>query len=101
MTYNVIFLSERYENGRAFVKKKVNTGGTLLQPQEIRACIYHGPFAELLDELNSNPDWRKIYGAPSKRLKDQELILRFLAFSKRLSITKIAKLTITAKRKAK
>ena len=59
--------------------ERLNTGGTLLQPQEIRACIFHGPFADLLEELNLDPHWRKIYGPPSKRLKDQELILRFLA----------------------
>ncbi|MBI5604277.1 MAG: DUF262 domain-containing protein [Deltaproteobacteria bacterium] len=59
--------------------ERLNTGGTLLQPQEIRACIFHGPFAELLKEFNDCPDWRTIYGPPSKRLKDQELILRFLA----------------------
>ena len=59
--------------------ERLNTGGTFLQPQEIRACIFHGPFAELLEKLNENEDWREIYGTPSKRLKDQELILRFLA----------------------
>jgi uncharacterized protein with ParB-like and HNH nuclease domain len=60
--------------------QRLNTGGTLLQPQEIRVCIFHGLFADLLEELNDNEDWRTIYGPPSKRLKDQELILRFLAF---------------------
>ena len=59
--------------------ERLNTGGTLLQPQEIRVCIFHGPFADLLEELNQSEDWRTIYGPPSKRLKDQELILRFLA----------------------
>ena len=59
--------------------ERLNTGGTLLQPQEIRACIFHGVFAEFLEELNSEKDWRNIYGAPSKRRKDEELILRFLA----------------------
>jgi len=59
--------------------ERLNTGGTLLQPQEIRVCIFHGPFANLLEHLNTDPNWRKIYGPPSKRLKDQELILRFLA----------------------
>jgi len=59
--------------------ERLNTGGTLLQPQEIRACIYYGEFANLLEELNNTPEWRKIYGSPSKRLKDQELILRFFA----------------------
>jgi len=59
--------------------ERLNTGGTLLQPQEIRVCIFHGPFADLLEELNEVQDWRAIYGPSSKRLKDQELILRFLA----------------------
>lgn len=59
--------------------ERLNTGGTLLQPQEIRACIFHGEFADLLEYLNNNSSWRKIYGPISKRLKDQELILRFFA----------------------
>lgn len=61
--------------------ERLNTGGTLLQPQEIRACIFHGKFAELLDTLNDIQEWRKIYGSTSKRLKDQELVLRFLALN--------------------
>lgn len=59
--------------------ERLNTGGTQLQPQEIRACIFHGLFNELLAELNNTPGWRNIYGPQSKRLKDQELILRFFA----------------------
>jgi len=59
--------------------ERLNTGGTRLQPQEIRVSIYHGKFIELLKELNTYPGWRNIYGATSKRSKDQELILRFLA----------------------
>lgn len=60
--------------------ERLNTGGTNLYPQEIRVALYSGRLVELLRELNSYPDWREIYGAPSERLKDQELILRFLAF---------------------
>jgi len=59
--------------------ERLNTGGMQLQPQEIRACIYYGDFNELLHELNEQSAWRSIYGRPSKRLKDQELILRFFA----------------------
>jgi hypothetical protein len=59
--------------------ERLNTGGTQLQPQEIRACIFHGPFNELLVELNTDRSWRAIFGPKSKRLKDQELILRFFA----------------------
>lgn len=59
--------------------ERLNTGGKLLQPQEIRAAIYHGPFSLLLSDLNDDPHWRAIFGAPNKFLRDQELILRFLA----------------------
>jgi hypothetical protein len=63
-----------------FVFERLNTGGTFLQPQEIRAAIFQGPFNELLHALNEYEPWRQVFGRPSKRLKDQELILRFLAF---------------------
>jgi len=60
--------------------ERLNTGGTNLYPQEIRVALYNGRLVELLRELNGNRDWREIYGPPAERLKDQELILRFLAF---------------------
>ncbi|USB33934.1 DUF262 domain-containing protein [Paenibacillus sp. YPG26] len=59
--------------------ERLNTGGTPLHSQEIRACIYHGVFNELLEELRNNVDWLNLYGNPSNRLKDQELILRIIA----------------------
>lgn len=62
-----------------FIFERLNTGATQLQPQEIRVALYHGPFADLLSELNSNPHWRALFGPLSKRKRDQELILRFFA----------------------
>jgi len=62
-----------------FVFERLNTGGTLLQPQEIRAALYHGPFNDLLHKLNMNRDWRSLFGREHSRRRDQELILRFLA----------------------
>ena len=58
--------------------ERLNSGGTVLQPQEIRVALYSGPFADLLNKLNDNADWRQLYGNKSKRFKDMELILRFL-----------------------
>lgn len=57
--------------------ERLNSGGTILQPQEIRVALYHGAFAALLSRLNNNSDWRALYGRKSSRLKDIELILRF------------------------
>jgi len=61
--------------------ERLNTGGTLLKGQEIRNCVYAGPFNELLAEMNENFNWRKVYGRveSDKRQRDIELILRFLA----------------------
>jgi hypothetical protein len=58
---------------------RLNSNATPLQPQEIRSAIYHGRFQELLGTLNSNKEWRKIFGPAHKRAKDQELMLRFFA----------------------
>jgi hypothetical protein len=63
--------------------QRLNTGGVLLQPQEIRSCIYHGPFVELLESLNASDDWRALFGNVSSRMRDRELILRFLALNDR------------------
>lgn len=67
------------ESSIYFIFERLNTGGTTLQPQEVRACIYWGDFNDLLVELNKLKEWRKIFGNESIRLKDQELILRFFA----------------------
>lgn len=60
---------------------RLNTGGMILQGQEIRNCVYEGEFNELLKRLNGSDDWRKIVGTTTedKRMRDVELILRFLA----------------------
>ncbi len=60
--------------------ERLNTGGKQLAPQEIRSALFHGKLVALLDELNNDPDWRAIYGPRSPQLRDQELIVRFLAF---------------------
>jgi len=59
---------------------RLNTGGVNLTAQELRACLYHGEFNDLLKNLNENNDWRELFGPVSASLRDQELILRFLTF---------------------
>lgn len=68
-----------YDPSTYQVFERLNTGGRKLTAQEIRVTVYHGPYIDLLKELNNFEYWRNIFGKVNDRLKDQEFILRFLA----------------------
>ena len=59
--------------------KRLNTGGVNVTPQEIRCAIYQGGLITTIKQLNEYSEWRRIVGKSHARLKDEELILRFLA----------------------
>ena len=61
--------------------ERLNTGGTQLKAQEVRNCVYHGHFNDFLRELNKDSTWREIVGIGNAdpRMRDIELIVRFLA----------------------
>jgi len=59
--------------------ERLNTGGSQLVPQEIRSAIYSGKFNDLLADLNKHRSWRELFGKVNSRMRDQELILRFIA----------------------
>lgn len=72
----------RYE-----VFERLNRGSMVLNEQELRNCVYRGPFNDLLAELERDLVWRKVKGGaePEWRFKEREMILRFFAFADRLS----------------
>jgi len=77
-----VFQQEDPRGGRSsiyMIFERLNTGGTPLSSQEIRSCMYRGPFNDLLKELANTEHWRTVYGPSNRRGKDQELILRFFA----------------------
>jgi len=61
---------------------RINTGGTQLERQEIRNCIYIGKATEFLQKLAAKPIFKMAidYGISDNRAKDQEAILRYLSF---------------------
>lgn len=61
------------------VFERLNTGGTSLNPQEIRACVYRGNFNDLLSEFAEQSSWKELYGVRNVRKKDEEIILRFFS----------------------
>lgn len=60
------------------VFERINNTGIKLHPQEIRVALYPGELINLLRDLNATPHWRELFGAPNPRLKDHEIILRYL-----------------------
>lgn len=65
---------------------RLNTGGTKLNNQEIRNCIYNGTFNSFLKEAVSYQNFISLFGIEEERtyrFSYQELILRFLAFSEK------------------
>ena len=62
--------------------ERLNTGAVPLNDMELRNCIYHGKYMELLKHLASDPDFMHLLGlkGPDARMRDIELVLRFAAF---------------------
>lgn len=73
------------DSGMYQIFERINTSGRSLKPQEIRNCVNHGEFNQLLSQLNNNKSWRLLYSPKNKkidsRMADVELILRLFAFS--------------------
>jgi hypothetical protein len=78
----IIFKKESDDNLRFEIFERLNTGAVPLNRQELRNCVYRGPYNKLLIELSADPDYMSLMGltTPEKRMKDVEYVLRFAAF---------------------
>lgn len=80
----IIFEQKKPNNdtGMFQIFERINTSGRTLSSQEIRNCVYHGRFNDLLIELNKNTDWRELLNCKEDiRMLDMENILRFFAIT--------------------
>ena len=80
----IIFEQKKPNNdtGMFQIFERINTSGRTLSSQEIRNCVYHGEFNNLLMELNHNKDWRELLNCKEDiRMLDIENVLRFFAIS--------------------
>ncbi len=78
----VIITNESHPEIQFDVFERLNSNTMPLNAQELRNCIHRGPLNDLLAELAEDRRWLSILGrsGPDKRLRDEELILRFFAF---------------------
>ena len=78
----ITFRKESDSELRFEIFERLNTGAVSLNEQELRNCIYRGPYNALLRELASDEDFMHLLGlkCEEKRMRDVELVLRFAAF---------------------
>ena len=63
--------------------ERLNTGGIKLTDQEVRECVYRGPFMDFIGECAARESFRRFLVLPKSRWKDgtpEDYVLRFFAF---------------------
>ncbi|MCA1919278.1 MAG: DUF262 domain-containing protein [Flavobacterium piscis] len=78
----ITFKKESDPDLRFEIFERLNTGAVSLNDQELRNCVYRGPYNDLLKELSKDKDFMYLLNleAPEKRMRDVELVLRFASF---------------------
>ena len=77
----IIITKDTHPQIKFDVFERINTGAIQLNPQELRNGVYSGVFMDLVRTLAKNPLWTKLTGLKvDKRMRKEELILRFFAF---------------------
>lgn len=78
----ITFLKKSGSDLKFEIFERLNTGSVALNDQELRNCIFRGPYNKLLKEMSELDDFRYLIGKkePDKRMVDIEMVLRFCAF---------------------
>ncbi len=78
----IVILKDTHPQIKFDVFERLNTGSVKLNAQELRHGIHSGRLMALLEELGRSEQWRTATGiSKDKRMKSEELILRFFALS--------------------
>ncbi len=83
----VIIISTRADDTIVYeIFNRLNTGGMKLNAQEIRNCMYHGNYNDLIKKLALDSNFVYLLGSSQdklyRRMIDSELVLRFFAFDR-------------------
>jgi len=78
----VVITNESHPEIKFDVFQRLNTNTVPLNAQELRNCVYRGSLNTMLKDAVLYAPWLEILGKkqPDKRMRDEELILRFFAF---------------------
>jgi hypothetical protein len=88
----VVILKESSSQVKYDVFDRLNTGGVIAEPMEIRNAVFQGGFNKMIRQLADLPAFRRLWDIPSeqaeleknglyRKMSDVELVLRFFALS--------------------
>ena len=78
----IVILKDTHPQIKFDVFERLNTGSVKLNSHELRHGIHSGPFMELLEKLGNDKTFRELtLNKTDKRMKSDELVLRFLSLS--------------------
>ncbi|MBV9788967.1 MAG: DUF262 domain-containing protein [Chloroflexi bacterium] len=76
----IVITKDTHPQVKFDVFERLNSGAIKLTSQELRHGIYHGSFMKLIEKLNKSHSWRDLLVSNlERRMKSEELIIRFLA----------------------
>lgn len=79
-TIHSIVISKKSQELKYEIFARLNQGSTKLKPQELRNCIYRGPFNKMIESIaKGNSTLPILFHEENKRKQYQEYILRFFA----------------------
>jgi hypothetical protein len=78
----IVILKDTHPQIKFDVFERLNTGSVKLNAQELRHGVHHGSLMNLLEKVSKYKGWKDSTGFKTdKRMKGEELILRFFALS--------------------
>lgn len=79
----VLISNESHPEIKFDVFERLNTNTVPLNAQELRNCVYRGALNDLLKDAVTYEPWLSVFRrkTPDKRMRDEELILRYYAFA--------------------
>ena len=79
-SFRTIVIEKESADSKYDIFERLNRGAVTLKEQELRNCVYRGPYNSMINELaNKNKNISEMFKADNNRMSYQEYILRFFA----------------------